>query len=67
MPLDKLITTVAWDTLGMNNRDAWKAIETRLRAESATAPEANALRPAVWAERKRLRAAERAERRGDRP
>jgi hypothetical protein len=60
-PGNRLVRTTAWETLGMNNPDAWRAIEARLRGDGVTGPDVETLRRAAWAERKRLRAAARSE------
>jgi hypothetical protein len=49
-------------TLDLNNRDAWRAMLERLQAAGIASAEAQAMRNAAWAERKRLRVAARAER-----
>jgi hypothetical protein len=54
---DGYAVIAALETLGMNNRDAWRAIAAKLQAEGVTGREVEPLRRTVWAERKRLRAA----------
>jgi hypothetical protein len=54
--LDEYGAIVALETFGMTNRDAWRVIADKLRAEGVAGREIEPLRRAIWVERKRLRA-----------